>query len=1088
MNKLSTKVSLIKMAIVVALGYSNITFATALVLPTEPLITATSVQPNMMLLIDSSGSMGNIVEPDAYDATVDYYNCPNNREFSGGTVTIRIKANGEVKFNGKRFGTTGNRRCFNDDTLYDAQLNANANDGSYKVPANDYSSNGGTYYGTASYKGNFLNWYFSDANFGVGARKKPGTKIRMEVAQEAATALIDSLQNIRVGIARFNGGTGARIIGNVTDLTLSNKTAFKTAIDLITFGGGTPLGEALSQIGRYYTRGYSAESNLLIHPNTAPTSIKTNNVFIQSPAYASGLSAPDAVIQNWCQPNFVVAMTDGQPSSDSNVSTYLRDYDNGTGSILDDVALAMYEIDLRPDLDDSGEEVINNASTYIIGFADESVTSSTLLQNTASNGGGEFIGASNASELAQAFKKTLDNIFAKVASRSGVSFNAPSLSTDNAVYSANFNSAQWSGSLQAFELSGSGEIATTATWDVTTKLDAILDANLSTTRNIFTYNPVTKKGVPFTSGSLSPAQLADLSKGPEGSTGIDNLINYISGKRADEGEGVAEYRVRSSRLGDIVNSTSVYVGAPQLNWPNWTSANKIGASSANYSAFKTAQASRTPMLYVGANDGMLHGFNASLTGVDAGKEKFAYIPNIVYSTEPKAGLNYLANKNYAHQFYVDLTPTVSDVYINSAWRTVLIGGLRSGGKGLFALDITDPTKFSSSTANAQKLALWEFSSTDDSDFGYSYSKPTVVMMANGKWAVIVGNGYNNAGTDGNAKLFILFLEPQDSNDVWNKEVDYFVIDTGAGTAGTPNGLSTPSVVDTNGDGVADRVYAGDLEGNMWAFDISASNASNWKVDYGTVSAPKPLFTAKDSTGKAQPITSAPIISKNVSPTGSAPDLLVFFGTGKYIEETDKSNVDVMSYYAVIDKGNQEQLRGNLTPRTLNTFDSNKRLITGASFSWATSSGWYFDLNNNSTAQGERVISDSLIRNNVLFFTTVIPDLDSGDVCTANSDSWIMGVDLATGKAPTFGVFDVNFDGVIDDSSVAATALNDKNNNGIVDDLESSGVKTANSMVAEVNILGNNAYLNDADGQTEIKMINTGPSAQEGRLSWEEQIR
>ena len=355
------------------LYHSSNTLADELLLPTEPLITAASVQPNMMLLLDSSGSMGNIVVPDDYDPDVDYYDCDSPLD-NDDTISIQISSNGDVTFdNGKTFGNStstssnngrgrGNSSstsegCFDDDLLYEAQLNANGSSGSNNIPGTSY--NGGIYYGSASYTGNFLNWYFSDSgsNFGADAERKPDTETRMEVAKSVATDLIESLEDIRVGIAKFNESIGANIIANIEEISSAESNLIEQ-IDAIEFGGATPLGEALSQLGYYFTLGYSATKDLLIHPDDDDKSeyVQTNKVFKETPIYTSPLSAPSEVTENWCQQNFVVAMTDGQPSdSDTNVSSYLENYYNGTGYIVDDVALAMYEIDLRPDLEDDDD-------------------------------------------------------------------------------------------------------------------------------------------------------------------------------------------------------------------------------------------------------------------------------------------------------------------------------------------------------------------------------------------------------------------------------------------------------------------------------------------------------------------------------------------------------------------------------------------------------------------------------------------------------------------------------------------------------------------------------------------------------------
>jgi len=752
----------------------------------------------------------------------------------------------------------------------------------------------------------------------------------------------------------------------------------------------------------------------------------------------------------------------------------------------------MYEIDLRPDLTEGslGTPWKNNVITHMVGFADTQVTNNPLIRSAATEGGGEYLTANNSAELVTAFRNVIDSIIDKVAAGSGITFNTSQLTAGSSIYAASFDSGEWSGSLKSYALSGTGEISSTASWDAATKLDNLADYN---TRNIFSFNDSTKQGIVFnkTNIDLAPSLLADLQAGPEGNSGVDNLINYLKGDQVTNiGTESTNYRARASRLGDLVNSTVVYVGTPELNWPDYDSADSVSfggnGTGQNYSDYKNT--SRAAMLYVGANDGMLHGFSAT-----DGEEKMAYIPSLVASSATEKGLHYLANTDYQHRFYVDSTPTVSDVYYNSEWHTVLISGLRSGGKGLFALDITDPTKFDATDAsNANTLSLWEFGSDDDADFGYSYSEPTVAKMANGEWAVIVGNGYNNTG-DGNAKLFILYID-EGLDGTWSAS-DYEEIDTGVGadSSGIPNGLSTPRAVDLDGDSVVDRIYAGDLQGNMWAFDVSSSNTNQWKVAHKTGNTYKPLFTAKDANGKPQPITTAPIIADNTNTASGVPDILVFFGTGKYIEETDKTSTDLMSYYGVLDNGEGGQTRTNLTPRELYS-TSTTRVISGTTITWSNSRGWYFDFEDqaNSLATptniGERVTSNSLIVSNVLLFNTVIPTVVNSDLCVSNSESWIMAVDLNTGKAPNYTVFDINNDGVFDDT----TAIYDIDEDDDVDsdDVTShAGIKANTAMIAgDIAILGNTIYSNDVDGNLNEESVRIETTAKQGRLSWEELIR
>ncbi|WP_028865413.1 pilus assembly protein [Psychromonas aquimarina] len=1140
MKSISSKKLVIE---VIAAGFfcTHLSYAAPLDLTSTPLVISSAVDPNMMLLLDSSGSMSNIVPDLPYDTAVDYRNCNGTNILNPGSqLDIRIQADGDSYFsydgsyydygNDGSTGITGRaKRCFVDAGVYTARLLANGT-GDPKSPSG---------YLAGRYSGNYLNWYFADgsgngANFGAGATQRAGTNSRMEIAKKAAAGLISGLDRMRVGLSIYDGESGAdgdsdgvKILVNIGDVD-SQESTLITEIAAISNSGSTPLGESLEELGRYFTLGYPASSNLKMHPGLVnEADIQTSTLFSHTPEYKAGLSAPAQVTQYWCQQNYIVAMSDGRPQADQAVSADLHDYDgdcvgatpacgsddkksstlgyeyesSGT-DFADDVALAMYDIDLRPDLSDGSVDIKNNVTTYMVGFADDQVLNDPLIKDIAANGGGKFLTAADSLGLVSAFRQASESIFAQVAAAAAVSFNTSQLSSDSGLYQASFNTAGWRGSLKAFSLSDTGVVESEA-WDAADILDNMTAAE----RKLFSYSADTSEGIEFTLASLSAAQLADLRAGPDAdadgnSTADDDdvqlLINYIRGDDANEGSGSTNYRVRSSSLGDIVNSTALYVGAPQLKWPDYAFNDKFGASGADYSTFKSGSAaSRTPMLYVGANDGMLHGFNAALTGTDAGKEKFAYLPGSIASAANNAGLHYLAELDYQHRFYVDLSPAVSDVYINrgtgDAWRTVLIGGLRGGGKGLFALDITDPTEFASPSTKADEIVLWEFSSADDIDLGYTYSQPTIVMTANGKWAAIVGNGYNNSG-DGHAKLFIIFIE-EGVDGSWDSD-DYIEIDTGIGDTTTPNGLSTPRVVDIDGDNVADRVYAGDLQGNMWAFDLSSSSANQWQVAYKTGNTPKPLFTARNSSNQIQPITTAPIVSKNPNlstVSSNEPNLLVFFGVGKYLEANDvTSNLDEMSYYSVLDANEGGKTRTDLTVRELLT-NNGLRAVSGSDVDWNTSFGWYFDLVDRATKGsagtklGERVVSESLLRRKVLFFNTVIPD---GTECSSGGKGWLMALDLDTGLAPYYGVFDANNDGVIDDETGEATVLNDLNHDGVVDDGDGGyiGEIFDDGLPSQPSILEETQYTLGSTGVLTERKVSVGKGRQEGRLSWEEQIR
>ena len=423
------------------------------------------------------------------------------------------------------------------------------------------------------------------------------------------------------------------------------------------------------------------------------------------------------------------------------------------------------------------------------------------------------------------------------------------------------------------------------------------------------------------------------------------------------------------------------------------------------------------MLYVGANDGMLHGFNAQ-TGV----ETMAYIPSSVFPN-----LSLFTSTTYTHKFYVDGTATAGDAFFNNDWHTILVGSLDKGGQGIYALDVTDPSSFSE--ASPTNLLLWEFTDSTDADLGYTYSHPAIVHMANGKWAAVFGNGYNNttadghASTTGRAVLYIAFIN-EGRDGVWTSGTDYIKIDTKVGSTTTPNGLATVDPVDLNGKYV-DAIYAGDLQGNMWKFDVSNTNSAQWKVAYGTASVPAPLFTACTAdpctTSNRQPITTKPTVNTAPNNIGG---VLVYFGTGKYLETTD-SNINTstkQSSYAIWDNGVTVSGRNALQPQTIDwegttniTQSDNStlayplRVTSNNTVDWTTKKGWYMDLLQppSSTFQGERQVTDSTLRNGHIIFTTLIP---SSDPCSPGGSSWLMEMDAATGARLAYSPFDLNNDG------------------------------------------------------------------------------
>lgn len=678
------------------------------------------------------------------------------------------------------------------------------------------------------------------------------------------------------------------------------------------------------------------------------------------------------------------------------------------------------------------------------------------LLHAAVNGRGEFYNATSVEQLRSAISDAIRDIVRSTGSATNVTFNTATLEQGSEVYTASFNSGDWSGSVAARSLNpvtgGIGNVE----WDAAVELVDQEPAG----RFIVTNNG---GGVPFEWNQLSAAQQDDLDGPNDDNLGPDRL-EYIRGDRSAEG---SVFRKRSTPLGDVVNSSPVYVGEPASGWPD---RDPFGvASTGRYSTFKQNNASRTPIVYAGANDGMLHGFHAG-----TGEELVSYIPSFVYSSAGDAGLSYLSDPGYDHRFYVDLSPAVSDVYIgdaagsNADWRTVLIGGMRSGGRGLFALNVTDPSGFDGTSTAAQELVMWEFSHPD---LGFITEPPLVSLVKWGnndyRWSALVPNGYNND----NGKTGLFVLDIQGGQNGWTEGNDYEFIELEAlGSGLSP--LRAVDYVDESGalvrDGLVDRVYAGDLNGKMWAVDLTGGSNS-WGSVYSSGGTAAPLFIAQDSAGNSQPITAAPVMGRNIYNTnGSQPNLFVFFGTGRYLTDTDPTNTAVQSFYGVWDEGATVS-RSQLAPRSITESESSGtevRTVDGDSVDWTDTSstarkGWVVDFN---IEEGERVIESPLVRGEYVLFNTVTP---SQSPCQSGGTSWTMALRF-DGTTPEQPVFDVNNDGKID------------SNDGIV-----GGVRYGDAMILNSNILGDNLYRQASDGTVDQTKVDLGVGKTLGRSGWRE---
>jgi type IV pilus assembly protein PilY1 len=611
--------------------------------------------------------------------------------------------------------------------------------------------------------------------------------------------------------------------------------------------------------------------------------------------------------------------------------------------------------------------------------------------------------------------KAIQDIFKKTATGSGtiagVTLTTSKISTDSSfVYQPGYDSSKWSGSLLKLELKlvdkGTGDKtapdyvpdyvvslqdAKTPTWDAGIKLTgtpatinpvaAAVEPNpLPSSRKIYSAK-VEADGslttVPFNWDDLTIDQQALLDKSPIAPFSNDGLgqkrVNFLRGVRTDEiGQPNGLFRSRERVLGDIINSAPLYVGAPASN-----------VQGSGYQKFYDDHKNRAKAVYVGSNDGMLHAFNAT-----DGSELFAYVPNVLI-----ASLNQLTSPDYVHRPYVDGALTVAEAYVNNAWKTVLASGMGGGAQGVFALDVTDPSRFSSGSA-----AIWEFTDKNDADIGNVSTPPLVAKFKTGatsagvpiyKYFVVVPSGLNNYKDDGASNttepgigaLFLLSLDKK-PGDAWVENNNYYKFKTPIKDTSLQNGLSSPALVLGN-DGAVRYAYAGDLQGNLWRFDFKGT--APWPSVLGSTEyKDTPLFTALDNIkpiANRQPITTQPKVV--FAPGGG---YVVVFGTGKFVESADAETAKfkTQSFYAIYDTTTTNYKvsgRGALAVRTLDSVSVNGsigRTIKGDGFVYGTSAGtqkgWYLDYLDSATT-GERSVTNSLVAYGKLFFNTLIPGTD-----------------------------------------------------------------------------------------------------------------
>ncbi len=613
---------------------------------------------------------------------------------------------------------------------------------------------------------------------------------------------------------------------------------------------------------------------------------------------------------------------------------------------------------------------------------------------------------------------------------------ATKIETGTQAFLASYSPNNWPGDLAAFGLQYDPttkliDIATLANWDASCVLTGSTSGCASTgqTGSITAQSPSSRvmltwngtQGIPFEWSSLSTAEQNTLDAGDPTPYTSDRL-SYLRGVRTNEItlSGTGLYRARNSVLGDIVDSSPTWVGPPgapyTIAWKDKlhpSDAAPENGASQNYAAYVAAEQTRQNVVYVGANDGFLHGFragsynssgqfvNSSSTPND-GAEVLAYMPATAYQTihnATTATVDY-SNAQYAHNFFVDATPDEDDLYYAGGWHTWLVGGLGPGGQALYALDISDPTKFSESNASSLVIGDWTSATIScantatscGANLGNTYGTPVIRRLHNGMWGVIFGNGYGSAS--GDAGIFIMTVDPASGAKTF-----YYL---GTGQSGTNDGIAYPSPADLDGDNIIDYVYAGDLNGHLWRFDLTSDTPAGWTVS------PTPLFT--DSSG--HPITTKVAVGATLTSQGS-PRVMVDFGTGQKVPLTVTQGTTYASgthyLYGIWDSNmagwnamSSVQYASLVSPPTsITTSNLQQQTISAASQSgvyddtsntvcWADNTscgstlqyGWYLKL----PGSNEQVIYNPLLYQGTLFVNTVIPPNNSPTSCTVNAET------------------------------------------------------------------------------------------------------
>ncbi len=878
---------------------------------------------------------------------------------------------------------------------------------------------------------NFANWftYFR-------------TRVSM-MKSGMATAFATIDDKTRVGFHTINnpgnGNSSGRSL-NVSDFSATQKNSWYSALFSIAPSGGTPLQDALSRVGNYYSGSgtrtglsgdpvqYSCQKNFAIMSTDGYYNSSTVNIgnwdrtVPASMPIKSGKTAYDPADTNLTQgANFPVPYYEGTSTSASNT--------------LADVAMYYWVRDLRT----TGGVDANNVpttqsdpaywqhmTTYTIGLgvngtlafptalptttagwpvpANDTLTAVDDLWHAAVNGRGQYYKATDPTSLSNSLTAALKAVsegttYGVGPTSSTRNFQIP-FQTDLSTYETGYRIVNWSGDVKKYALSKTtGAKTGSPIWSASEKLDQFvnpgqssnINSNQFTKRNIVTR---TESGVvvPFDYDQLSANQQTALCYKASPGTGPcitspkadrESVVNYLRGDGAFEGDyGTANKRFRNRKdksvttvfkrdlIGTIVNASPAYVSAEVATY--------LETSDPGYDAYKTSTKSRQPVLYVPANDGMVHAIQAS-----TGDELWAYVPSLIIPTGldsdgNERGLRALSHQeggapNYYHHFYIDSTPVAMPVDFartggpitgsspSGNWRTILVGGLGKGGKGYYALDVTQPAD---SMSEAQASVLWEFPSPADGShasvisagkLGYSYGRPEIVKTTKWGWVVIVPSGYNNS--DGYGHLFVLNAKTG------------ALLETLDTTEPAP-GLANISGLIPSGNRTLMQIYGGDLNGNLWRFDFG-SPALGSRVSK--------MLTSSNST----PIATEPRLA--IDPNNG--NRWVFFGTGKYLDVPDRTTSIPAQYLVALRDGTFTTPKTSGLPVSLSSLTAVSDVMSGIS---NPSLGWRYQ----TPSAGERISIAPITGARTVFFATLVPTTDP---CSPGLEGYAYGLGYETGK-------------------------------------------------------------------------------------------